>query len=133
MCCCRCLRGNARQVANCPNAVRVIHRKFGRDPITPVLRQLHWWPVRERIKYKKLMTLIYKALNCAVSPVYVLCSGRRQQTNYDHLGVRWLCCLPGVVLGTDPSMLLLLKFGMTCGFKRDFKTYLFWELEYMCF
>ena len=38
------------------NAARVIHRKSGHDHITPVLRQLHWLPVRQKIKYK-LMTL----------------------------------------------------------------------------
>ena len=52
------------------NAARVIYRKSGRDHITPVLRQLHWLPVRQMIKYK-LMTLNYKALNCAGSLVYL--------------------------------------------------------------
>jgi len=43
-------------------AARVVTgaRKF--DHITPVLRDLHWLPVRQRIKYKLAMT-VYKCLH----------------------------------------------------------------------
>ena len=43
------------------------HRK--RDHITPVLRDLHWLPVQQRIQYKILL-LTYKALN-GHAPVYL--------------------------------------------------------------
>ena len=59
---CRFPRGN--------NAARVIHRKSGSDHITPVLRQLHWLSIIQRIKHK-LMTLAYKAMNCDGWQVYL--------------------------------------------------------------
>ena len=39
------------------------------DHITPVLRQLHWLPVRQRIEFK-MAVLVYKALN-DLSPQYL--------------------------------------------------------------
>ena len=42
------------------NAARVITRKRKHDHITPVLRELHWLPVRQRISYKTLL-LTYKS------------------------------------------------------------------------
>jgi len=39
-------------------------RKF--DHITPVLHELHWLPVRQRIKFKSAMT-VYKCLGASVS------------------------------------------------------------------
>ena len=41
------------------NAARVITRKRKHDHITPVLYELHWLPVRQRITYKTLL-LTYK-------------------------------------------------------------------------
>ena len=40
-----------------------------REHITPVLRQLHWLPVRQRIEFK-LSVLVYKAIN-RLSPQYL--------------------------------------------------------------
>ena len=34
------------------------------EHITPVLRQLHWLPVRQRIGYYKLAMLVFRALSC---------------------------------------------------------------------
>jgi len=42
-------------------------KKF--DHITPVLRELHWLPIRQRITYK-LSLLVYKCLHNA-APVYL--------------------------------------------------------------
>jgi len=39
------------------------------DHITPVLRHLHWLPVRQRIKYKLAMT-VYKCLH-RLEPIYL--------------------------------------------------------------
>ena len=36
-------------------AARILIRSHGRDHITPVLKQLHWLNVRERIRYKVLI------------------------------------------------------------------------------
>ena len=47
-------------VHNC--ATRLVTRTRSSEHITPVLRRLHWLPVRQRITYKILL-LTYKALN----------------------------------------------------------------------
>ena len=51
-------------------AARVVTgaRKF--DHVTPVLRDLHWLPVRQRIKYKLAMT-VYKCLH-GLAPTYLV-------------------------------------------------------------
>ena len=51
-------------------AARVVTgaRKF--DHITPVLRDLYWLPVRQRIKYKLAMT-VYKCLH-GLAPTYLV-------------------------------------------------------------
>jgi len=51
-------------------AVRLVTgaRKF--DHITPVIRDLHWLPVRQRIKYKLAM-IAYKCLH-GLAPVYLV-------------------------------------------------------------
>ena len=43
-------------------AARLITRTGRRGHITPVLRELHWLPVRQRIDFK-LAVLVYKALH----------------------------------------------------------------------
>ena len=43
-------------------ATRIITRTKKYDHTTPVLKQLHWLPVNQRINYKILL-LTYKALN----------------------------------------------------------------------
>ena len=43
-------------------AVRLVTGTRRRDHITPVLRQLHWLPVRQRVDFK-LALLVYKALH----------------------------------------------------------------------
>ena len=52
------------------SAARVITRTSRRQHITPVLKDLHWLPVYQRIKYKTLC-LLYKALYSEESPGYL--------------------------------------------------------------
>jgi len=50
-------------------AARLVTGTRRREHITPVLRQLHWLPVRQRIEFK-LAVLVYKAMN-GLSPQYL--------------------------------------------------------------
>ena len=50
-------------------AARVVTGTKKFDHITPVLRDLHWLPVRQRIKYKLAMT-VYKCLR-GLAPTYL--------------------------------------------------------------
>ena len=96
-------------------------QEFNRYPST-VNRQpcscLMQWSDRELTAFTLVarQTLTYKALNCAGSPVYLSRAllWKTSTCHYDHLVVSWLCRVPGGVSGTDPSMLQLPEFGMTC-------------------
>ena len=50
-------------------AARIVTFKKKTDHITPVLRKLHWLPVRYRIIFKILL-LVYKGVN-GLAPVYI--------------------------------------------------------------
>ena len=50
-------------------AARLVTRARKRDHITPILRALHWLPVRQRIAFKVLL-LTFKALN-NLAPAYL--------------------------------------------------------------
>ncbi len=50
-------------------AARVLTRSRKYDHITPILRSLHWLPIKFRISYKILL-LTYKALN-GIAPAYL--------------------------------------------------------------
>jgi len=50
-------------------AARLITGTRRRDHITPILRQLHWLPVRQRIEFKLAM-LVFKTLH-GPAPQYV--------------------------------------------------------------
>ena len=52
---------------NC--AAQLVTRTWSSEHITPVLRRLHWLPVRQRITYK-IPLLTYKALN-SMAPKYM--------------------------------------------------------------
>ena len=54
-------------VQNCSSRLVVGGRKY--DPVTSVLRQLHWLPIEKRIVYKILL-LTCKALN-SLAPLYI--------------------------------------------------------------
>ena len=51
-------------------AARLVTRTGRRQHITPVLRELHWLPVRRRVEFK-IATLVFKALNNLASPYLV--------------------------------------------------------------
>ena len=51
------------------NAARLITRTRGTEHITPILKKLHWLPVKYRIEYK-LLLLCFKALN-GIAPSYL--------------------------------------------------------------
>jgi len=51
------------------SAARVISRTRKYDHVTPILMELHWLPVEQRIKYK-ILVLVYKALN-GNAPMYL--------------------------------------------------------------
>ena len=51
------------------SAARLLTNTRSRDHITPVLRDLHWLPVKQRIHFKTLITT-YKALN-NLAPSYL--------------------------------------------------------------
>ena len=58
------------KLQRCQNiAARVITRTRATDHITPVLMDLHWLPVTQRIKYK-LLLYVYRALN-GMAPAYL--------------------------------------------------------------
>ena len=54
-------------IQNAATRVVTVAKKF--DHITPVLRELHWLPVRERIRFKLAM-IVYKCLH-GLAPPYL--------------------------------------------------------------
>jgi hypothetical protein len=52
------------------SAARLIARRRKFDHITPVMKELHWLPVSQRIIYKILILITYKALN-GLTPSYI--------------------------------------------------------------
>ena len=75
-------------------AARLITRTRRRDHITPILKDLHWLPVSERVGYK-VLTLTYRSLH-GLAPVYLQTllhphsAGRttRLSQNQDQLALR---------------------------------------------
>ena len=51
------------------SAARILSRTCKRDHISPILKELHWLPVRERTEYKILL-MTWKAIN-GFSPSYI--------------------------------------------------------------
>ena len=51
------------------NAARLIMAKRRSDHVTPLLKQLHWLPVKSRIEYKTAV-LCFKSIN-SIAPSYV--------------------------------------------------------------
>jgi hypothetical protein len=52
------------------NAARCLTRTKYRHHISPVLQQLHWLPVRQRVVFK-VMTTIHKSLHSSSAPAYM--------------------------------------------------------------
>ena len=122
------------------NAARLVLKKKKRDHVTPLLRQLHWLPVRYRVKYK-ICLLTFKALN-GLAPSYIseMLTRYHPARNLRSVGtgllvprVPRLKCTGGRAFSiTAPKMWNSLPVGLrTCtnvdGFKRDLKTHLFRE------
>ena len=52
------------------SAARLLTGTSRRDHITPVLYQLHWLPVKQRIRFK-ILCLTYKAIHNDTAPLYL--------------------------------------------------------------
>ena len=50
-------------------AARIVSRQKGRDHISPVLKDLHWLPIRQRIDHK-ILSLTFSCLN-GLAPEYL--------------------------------------------------------------
>ena len=62
---------SANNMQRLQNSVaRLVTRQARRDSATPLLRELHWLPVRHRVSYK-IAELTFKALHVDLSPPYL--------------------------------------------------------------
>lgn len=52
------------------SAARLVMRVRRRDHITPILKELHWLPIRARIEFK-ILTLVHKCINGS-APAYLI-------------------------------------------------------------
>ena len=122
-------------------AARLITRTRKFDSITPVLRDLHWLPIRRRIEFK-IATLVYKCLN-GLAPPYladdcILVStvpGRRHLrsadtrklcvplTNTNYGSRTFAVCGPTIWNGLPDDLRTVDNSLLT--FRRKLKTYLF--------
>ena len=64
-------------------AAQLISKSAKFDPVTPIIRDLHWMPVRWRADFK-METLVYKCLH-GLAPPYLIMSLLGRQT--DHVQV----------------------------------------------
>ena len=121
-------------------AARLITGTRRRDHITPVLRELHWLPVRQRIKYR-LAVHVFKALH-GMSPDYIAdeCTlikhpGDRKLRSYDvltcavrrshtRLGDRAFACAGPKLWNSLPIHLRDSDLQLNT-FRRSLKTFLF--------
>ena len=77
------------------SAARLLTGAKRRDHITPVLKQLHWLPVRQRIDYKIILT-VHNSIHRETSPIYLKeflslrCPSRRLRSSADP----WLTAIP---------------------------------------
>ena len=62
---------NINRLQRLQNSVaRLVTRQARRDSAMPLLRELHWLPVRYRVSYK-IAELTFKALHADMSPTYL--------------------------------------------------------------
>ena len=62
---------NINRLQRLQNSVaRLVTRQSRRDSAMPILRELHWLPVRHRVSYK-IAELTFKALHVDLSPTYL--------------------------------------------------------------
>ena len=75
------------------SAARLLTGTSRREHITPILKHLHWLPVRQRITFK-VLTIIQKSLHSATAPQYMkdLCPvyqpGRTLRSSADQWGLK---------------------------------------------
>jgi hypothetical protein len=62
-----CVLNKLQRIQN--NAARLVLKKKKRDHVTPIMKQLHWLPIRSRIKFK-ISLLTFKALH-GLAPRYI--------------------------------------------------------------
>ena len=62
-------------------AARLVTGVRRRDHITPVLRQLHWLPVRQRVNFK-LAVLVYQALRNTMAQYLVELRSEQESIKY---------------------------------------------------
>jgi hypothetical protein len=63
-----CLKTTLQSVQNA--AARFISKSRKFDPVTPILQDLHWLPIRWRVDFK-IATLVYKFLHCLAPPYLI--------------------------------------------------------------
>jgi len=88
-------------------AARLVSGTRRSEHITPVLRQLHWLPVRQRIEFQ-MAVLVYKALN-GLSPQYLVNSSQPLAAgDSDRLMLLPVTFYePAQLWAIDPSLLLV--------------------------
>ena len=64
---CGCKIQRLQHIQN--NAARVVQKAWRQDHITPVLYELHWLPVTQRVQYK-ILTIVFKCLH-GMAPRYL--------------------------------------------------------------
>ena len=97
------------------HAARLVTKTPGNMHIIPVLKHLHWLPIRQRIEYKPLLH-VYRTLS-GQGPSYM--SDLVQQYIQPDLCVQLLSYSlwfqgPTPHLGTEPSLVLRLDSGTAC-------------------
>ena len=70
--------GKLQRVQN--HAAKLVFRKKKNDHVTPLLKSLHWLPVKERIDYK-IASLVFKCLNGLAPQYLIYCI---QNTHHGH-------------------------------------------------
>ncbi|XP_062621370.1 uncharacterized protein LOC134282960 [Saccostrea cucullata] len=72
------------------NAARCLTKTFYRQHITPVLQQLHWLPVKQRVVFKVLTTM-HKSLNSSSASSYIreLCPTYQPQRTLRSSSDKW--------------------------------------------
>ena len=124
------------------SAARLLTGTKRRDHITPILKELHWLPVRQRINFKVILT-VHNALHKESSPGYLKeflslrCPSRRLRSSAD----QWLTAIPRTsgrygdrsLWAAGPRLWNSLPVEMRCladttVFKKKLKTFLFKDI-----
>ena len=120
------------------NVARLLTKTRMRDHITPVLRQLHWLPIKARADFK-LLSFVHAAIHDELAPAYVKDMFQLRDTGRPvrHMN-RWMLNVPqvqryegkrssshrGALLWNTLPLFLRQPMSKSC-FKRHLKTHLF--------